>query len=288
MTGGMADIAILPSIAPLAVTADAWISDIWGVLHNGRRAFPGAGAACARFRAEGGTVVLVTNAPYSAAEIAAMLDRLGVPRQAWDAIVSSGEVTRDLIRPWTGRPIYHLGPDRYLSVFEGLDVDFADADTGDVVVCSGLLNDDTETPADYADLLARLRDRDLELICVNPDIVVERGERIVYCAGAIAEAYEKLGGRVAYAGKPHPPIYDRARRTIDEVRGAPVGADRILAIGDSVRTDMRGAAGAGVRSIFIASALHVGHGGALDAAALGALFAAEPARPIAAMQALVW
>lgn len=284
----MSDIAILPSIAPLAAMADAWISDIWGVLHNGRRAFPAAGEACVRFREQGGTVVLVTNAPYSAAEIAAMLGKLGVPRQAWDAIVSSGEVTRDLIRPWTGRPLYHLGPDRYLSVFEGLDVDFADAETGEVVVCSGLLNDDAETPADYADLLARLRRRDLELICVNPDIVVERGERIVYCAGAIAEAYEKLGGRVAYAGKPHPPIYDQARRTIDALRGVPVGTDRILAIGDSVRTDMRGAAAAGVRSVFIASALHVGHGSALDAAALGKLFADEPVRPIAAMQALAW
>lgn len=288
MSANVTKIAILPSIAPLATTAQAWISDIWGVLHNGREAFPSAGEACVRFRRGGGTVVLVTNAPYSAAEIAGMLDRLGVPRDAYDAIVSSGEVTRDLIRPWTGRPVYHLGPDRYLSAFDGLDMRFADAETGEVVVCSGLLNDDTETLADYAKLLARLRERDLELICVNPDLVVERGDRIVYCAGTLAEAYEALGGRVAYAGKPHPPIYDRARRTIDQIRGTAVPSTEIIAIGDSVRTDMRGAAKAGVRAVFIASALHVGHGNALDAATLGKLFADEPAPPIAAMQALAW
>lgn len=284
----MGDFVILTSIAPLAATADAWISDIWGVLHNGRTAFPTAGEACVRFRERCGSVVLVTNAPYSAGEIVRMLDRLGVPSGAYDAIVSSGEVTRELIRPWTGRPIFHLGPDRYLSVFDGLAPRFAGAADADVVVCSGLLHDDTETPADYDALLAQLRRRDLELICLNPDIVVERGDRIVYCAGALAEAYETIGGRVAYAGKPHLPIYDKARRIIDELRGGRVGADRILAIGDSVRTDMRGAARAGVRSVFIASALHVGHGHALDAATLGALFAEEPARPVAAMQALAW
>jgi HAD superfamily hydrolase (TIGR01459 family) len=284
----VSDIAILTSIAPLAGSADAWISDIWGVLHNGAVAFPAAGQACVRFRAQGGRIALVTNAPYSASEVGAMLDRLGVPRGAYDAIVSSGDVTRDLIRPWAGRPVFHLGPDRYLSVFEGLGITLCDADAAEVVVCSGLLHDEEETPADYAGLLARLRARNLQMICVNPDIIVERGRRIVYCAGALAEAYEALGGDVVYAGKPHPPIYERARARIDDLCGGAVAGARILAIGDGVRTDMRGAARAGLRSVFIASALHFGHGDRLDPATLDHLFANEPARPIAAMQALAW
>jgi HAD superfamily hydrolase (TIGR01459 family) len=281
-------IPLLRSIAPLATTSDAWISDVWGVLHDGARSHPAASEACTRFRAGGGTIVLVSNAPSTGGEVAAHLDALGVPRAAYDAIVTSGDVTRALISAWSGRPVHHLGPDRYLGTFAGLGVMFAPLSEAAVVVCTGLIEDDHETPDDYRDVLAAMRARHQPMICVNPDIVVERGHRLVYCAGALAAAYEALGGEVAYAGKPHPPIYARARELIAERRGAVVEAARMLAIGDGIKTDIAGAAAAGLRAVFIASALHIGLSDKLDAAVLARLFAGHPAPPIAALEALAW
>jgi HAD superfamily hydrolase (TIGR01459 family) len=280
-------IPLLRSIAPLAATSDAWISDVWGVLHDGVRPYPAASAACRAFRATGGTIVLVSNAPSTGEEVAAHLDAMGIPRGAFDAIVTSGDVTRRLIASWAGRPVHHLGPDRYLGTFAGLDVKFAPIAEAAVVVCTGLIEDEVETPDDYRGLLADMRRRDIPMICVNPDIVVERGDRLIYCAGALAEAYAALGGDVAYAGKPHPPIYVRARELIAAARGASVEAARILAIGDGIKTDIAGAAAAGLRAVFIASALHVGGHEALDEGLLTRLFAAHTAPPIAALQGLV-
>ena len=181
-----------------------------------------------------------------------------------------------------------LGPDHDRPIFEGLPVRFSGIETAAAVVCSGLLDDDRETPDDYRDMLARMKARDLLMICVNPDLVVERGDRLVYCAGALAEVYERIGGRVAYAGKPHRPIYDAAMRRLESVRGASVPSTAILAIGDGVRTDMRGAAAMGLDSVFIASQLHVPAGQRLSRELLGRLFEGEPARPIAAMTGLAW
>jgi HAD superfamily hydrolase (TIGR01459 family) len=281
-------IPILRSIAPLADACDAWISDVWGVLHDGARAHPAASEACVRFRAGGGTIVLVSNAPSTGAEVSAHLDSLGVPRAAYDAIVTSGDVTRALIANWAGKPVHHLGPDRYLGTFAGLDVAFAPIADAAVVVCTGLIEDEHETPDDYRDLMANMRERRQPMICVNPDLVVERGDRLIYCAGALAAEYETLGGEVAYAGKPHPPIYKRARELIADARGSAIAPARILAIGDGIKTDITGAAAAGLRSVFIASALHFNDGEALDEATLARLFAGHPAPPVAALEALVW
>lgn len=281
-------VPLLRSIAPLAATSDAWISDVWGVFHDGVRPYPAASAACTKFRAGGGTVVLVSNAPSTGEEVAAHLDSMGIPRSAYDAIVTSGDVTRVLISGWAGRPVHHLGPDRYLGTFDGLDVRFASLSDAAVVVCTGLIEDERETPDDYRAILADLRARAVPMICVNPDIVVERGHRLIYCAGALAEVYEGLGGEVAYAGKPHPPIYTRARELITKARGAPVSTERTLAIGDGIKTDIAGATAAGLRAVFIASALHVAGGESLDEAMLADLFAGHPAPPIAALTGLAW
>ena len=240
------------------------------------------------FRAQGGIIVLVTNAPRPEADVAAMLHRLGVPREAYDAIVTSGDVTRELIRPWIGRHIYHLGPDRQLMIFDGLDVRHSSLAGADVVVCTGLVDDDRETPDDYRALLAEMRRRDPVMICANPDLVVERGTRIVYCAGALAEAYAALGGRVQYAGKPHAPIYQRAFELIAAVKGHNVAPEQILAIGDGLKTDIEGAHRMGLASLFIGSALHLPHGRTLDADFLAELFEDHPMPPIAAQTALVW
>lgn len=290
MIAASRDIPCLPGIAFLAEGTDAWISDIWGVLHNGVTAFPAAGEACVRYRRQGGRVVLVTNAPQPKARVARMLADLGVPRDAYDDIVTSGDVTQKLILPYAGHAVLQLGPVRHAGIFDGLD-DIQRTDViGDcaAVVCTGLVEDDHETPADYAERLAAFRAHDLPMICANPDIVVERGHRLVYCAGALAEAYETLGGRVQYAGKPHPPIYNEAFRIIDALAGRPVARDRILAIGDGIRTDIAGAGAMGLRSVFIASALHVAAGRALDQTVLSQLFAGHPHPPVAAQAALVW
>lgn len=277
-------IPIISSIAGLAGSTDAWICDIWGVLHNGERAFAPAADACRKFRSGGGVIVLLTNAPRPHGSVIEQMRGLGVPDDAYDAVVTSGDLTRRLITERAGVPLFHLGPPRDLTIFDGLDVTFAAAGEARFVVCSGFYNDDVESPADYVDMLAGFKANDALMVCANPDLVVERGERIVYCAGAMAQAYEKIGGRVIYAGKPHLPAYDLAFEHIKRLTGRDVPKARVLAIGDGVRTDMNGAANAALRSVFVASAIHVK--GALDQQVLADLFPAGEPRPVAAMTGL--
>ena len=221
------------------------LSDVWGVVHNGVRAFADASAALAAARARGLAVVLITNAPRPRREVQAQLDILGVPRQAYDRIVTSGDVTRDLIKVGARR-IFHLGPERDLAIYDGLDVDIVEEFEASTVVCTGLFDDDVETPDDYADMLRRLRARDLPFICANPDIVVEKGDRLIWCAGALARDYAQLGGRTQIAGKPHRPIYAAALDAAAEVLGRKVTEAETLAIGDGVLTDVKGAAQNGI------------------------------------------
>jgi HAD superfamily hydrolase (TIGR01459 family) len=283
-----APVPILTSIASLTETADAWICDIWGVLHNGLAAFPDAAEACRRFRSRGGAVVLVSNAPRPNASVARQLARMGVGADCFDAMVTSGDVTRALLADWQRRPLFHLGPDRDKGVFDDLDITFAPVEQAEVVALTGLFDDSRETPGDYAEMFKGLLARNATMICANPDLVVERGADIVYCAGALAELYESLGGPVVYAGKPHLPVYGTARALIDRALGRPTPPERILAIGDGLRTDMDGARAAGLRPVFVGSAVHLGAGQALDAAAIERLFADRPYRPVAAMAGLAW
>lgn len=277
---------LLTSVAPLAPRYDAWICDVWGVMHNGAAAFPGAVEACRRFREGGGTVLLLSNAPRPAPAVQAQLDRFGVPPDAYDSILTSGDLTRQLVSERRDQRLFHLGPERDKPLFEGLDLRFTSAEEAELLVCSGLYNDEVETPADYTGLLEPLARRGVPMICANPDLVVERGSRIVYCAGSLAAEYERLGGSVIYAGKPYRPIYDLAFERLEDLRGGPVARERILAIGDGVKTDIRGAANAGIDSVFIASAIHVT--GDLDAAAIEQLFKECDRHPVAALPALVW
>lgn len=282
-----APIPLISSIAPLLATADAWLVDIWGVVHNGVQPFAGACEACRRFRAAGGTVLLLSNAPRPAASVVAQLRRIGVPDAAYDRVLSSGDAARSMIAAYAGRPVFHLGPERDLPLFDGLGVVLTDVDRAEAVVCTGLYDDETETPDTYADLLRRLREHGLAMICANPDLKVERGGRIVWCAGGVAAAYAAIGGEVSYAGKPHPPIYAMADAVIAELRGGvPVPRARVLAIGDGVKTDIKGASEAGIRSIYVASGVHLAPGATLDGAALARLFDGFAVRPVAAMQQL--
>ena len=226
----------------LADRYDVVLCDVWGVVHNSIVAFPEAADALARFRQKGGAVVLITNAPRPGDVVLRQLDRLGMPRASYDGIVASGDVTRAIVAQ-RGGAIYHLGPERDLPLFEGLDVAFAPIERADFSVCSGLFNDEGETPDDYRDLLAAMRARNLFMLCANPDLVVERGHKLLYCAGALADIYHSLGGEVLYAGKPYAPIYEEALAKAQAALGGPVKRARVLAIGDPHGSQRR----AGVR-----------------------------------------
>src|SRR3954453_2712842 len=242
---------ITDHFSTLAPSYDTVLSDVWGVIHNGVSAFPAASEALSNFRQNGGAVVLISNAPRPGNQVIRMLDRMDVPHAAYDGIVTSGDVTRDMVAQRAGEPFFLIGPERDHSIFEGLDAPFSTIAAAKYVICTGLFDDEVETPEDYREMLAQLRARNLFMVCANPDLVVERGERLVYCAGAIADLYRTLGGEVLYAGKPHLPIYHEALDKIAAARGAPVGLERVLAIGDSVRTDLRGATALGVDCLFV-------------------------------------
>lgn len=279
-------IRVLESISSIAAGTDAWLVDIWGVLHNGVRPFSDAARACRTFRRIGGSVVLLSNAPRPAASVAAQLARIGVPAAAYDMILTSGDAARGLIAERAGQAVHHIGPQRDLALFEGLDVRLVAPGEAQVVVCTGLFDDETETPDDYLRVLQDVHALGLPMICANPDLKVERDGKVVWCAGGVAAAYEALGGAVSYAGKPYAPIYRMALDELARLRGEPVEVERILAIGDGIGTDIAGAAVAGIRSVFIASAIHVS--GSLDPLSLSELFAKAPGRPVAAMQRLAW
>lgn len=232
------------------------LSDIWGVVHNGLESFPGACEALHCFRREGGTVILITNAPRPADSVQRQLRKLGVADEVYSAIVSSGDLTRHYVADHPGGKVFWLGPERDNSIHRGLDVALSPLEDASYIICTGLYDDETETAEDYRPMLLRARERKLPLICANPDIVVERGDRLIYCAGAIAELYRELGGEVIFYGKPHRPIYERAMMLAEQHAGRPVGREEVLAIGDSVRTDLAGAHGFGIDCLFVTRGIH--------------------------------
>lgn len=281
-------IPVIDAIAPLGKGYAAWLVDIWGVMHNGVRAFPPAVEATRRYREQGGIVILLSNSPRPSKPLQRQLTNLGASEESYDTTVSSGDLTRHELAKHAGARIFHLGPERDLPIFKDLDLTRVDAKDAELVVCTGLFNDDTETPEDYEVLLRELAGRKLTMLCANPDHLVERGHNLVYCAGALAQIYEEDGGKVIYAGKPYAPIYELAEETIAGIAGRKVPRSEILAIGDGIRTDMAGAAEFGLDAVFVASGLHVGPGGeGLDDLRLAELFEGRKA-PRAAMPALAW
>jgi HAD superfamily hydrolase (TIGR01459 family) len=232
------------------------LSDIWGVVHNGLESFPEACEALHTYRRRGGTVILITNAPRPADSVQRQLRKLGVADETYDAIVSSGDLTRNFVADHPGKKIFWIGPERDSSIHRGLDAVMAPLEQADYIICTGLFDDETESAEDYRAMMLQAREHKLPLICANPDIVVERGDRLIYCAGAIAELYRELGGEAIFYGKPHRPIYERAMALAAERRGRPTSLDRVLAIGDSVRTDLTGALGFGIDCLFLTRGIH--------------------------------
>jgi HAD superfamily hydrolase (TIGR01459 family) len=291
----------VPAIAGLGEIAaryDVVLSDIWGVVHNGLESFAAAADALIRFRRGGGTVVLITNAPRPGAPIREQLDHLNVPRAAYDDIITSGDVTMALIAARGSAPLHLIGPPRDLSLVESAarlspaaPARLTDLAHADYVLCTGLFDDESEVPADYDATLAAMRARRLTMICANPDLVVERGDSLIYCAGALAQRYEEIGGPTVYAGKPYPPIYARALELARIARGKTFGERRVLAIGDAMRTDVAGAVAAGIDILFVTGGIHREdlHGdGLLAAAALEQFSIRHGLWPTAAIRDLVW
>jgi HAD superfamily hydrolase (TIGR01459 family) len=252
----MTSLRFVEKLRDLVGSVEVVLSDIWGVVHNGLEAFPEACEALHTYRQQGGTVILITNAPRPADSVQRQLRKLGVADDTYDAIVSSGDLTRHFVAGHPGKKIFWLGPERDSSIHRGLDAVIGPLEQADYIICTGLFDDETESAEDYRAMMLQALERKLPLICANPDIVVERGDRLIYCAGAIAELYRELGGEVIFYGKPHRPIYERAMELAAEQRGHPAALNRVLAIGDSVRTDLAGAHGFGIDLLFVTRGIH--------------------------------
>ncbi len=286
----------LPGLRALAGCCDALLCDVWGVIHNGERSFPEACDALVRWNAGVSPVVLVSNSPRPSHDVTPQLRALGVPDAAWGGFVTSGDVTREEIAaraPAGGRtPVWHMGAPRDHTLLEGLAVERVGPEEAAFVVCSGLADDERETAQDYRARLEICAARGLEMVCANPDRVVQRGERMIVCGGALADLYEALGGRVVMAGKPYPPIYDAALAQAGRLAGRPLGRDRVLAVGDGLPTDVVGANRAGLALLFVAAGIHaadvVGADGALDAGRAGRFLAEAGARADFVCGHLAW
>jgi HAD superfamily hydrolase (TIGR01459 family) len=264
-----------------------WFCDVWGVLHDGYSAFPEATRALALHRKNGGTVVLLTNSPRSAKGVAGQLTALGVMPDCYDAIVTSGDVTQDLLRQHAKGKVHHMGPARDLSILDGQAIARVPLAETKTVLVTGLFDDETETPADYADRLAEIKAHDAMMICANPDKIVRKGNRILFCAGALGEAYQAIGGEVLMAGKPFKPIYDLAMATATRVAGHAIDKTQVLAIGDGPETDIKGAADFGITAVLIADGITDAADG-LDAVAARVTAAVPHARLVATLPALAW
>ncbi|MGI9402031.1 MAG: TIGR01459 family HAD-type hydrolase [Rhizobiaceae bacterium] len=272
----------------IAPDYDGILCDVWGVLHNGVAAWPGAVDALTQFRKQGGTVVMITNSPRRKASVVDQLHDIGVPDGVFDDVVTSGDVTRKLISEVESE-VFHIGPDRDLHLFEGLGVKLVELEQAKSVVCTGLNDDRSETPEDYENLLKQILEMELPFICANPDIVVEFGDRLLWCAGAIARDYAEIGGDTHIAGKPHNPIYEAAISRLGKAAGKEIPENRILAIGDGMPTDVAGAQDFGLDLLYVSAGIHAADYGDAedpDIARLQEFLDRHGARPVAWMPRL--
>ncbi len=260
----------LAGLGDIAERYDAVLCDVWGVVHNGERAFTACVEALAKFRATGGTVIMLTNAPRPAEDIPLQFSSLGVPRNCWDDIVTSGDATKALLARRAPGPAFKLGPSKDERLYQDTGLLFSPLKDAQLISCTGLFDDRKETPDDYTELLSTAVKLKLPMVCANPDIIAHFGNQTLYCGGALAQAYAAMGGEVILGGKPHDPIYALSFSRIEALRSKPVKRSRILAIGDGLATDVMGAAVQGLDCIFITGGIHsaqVGNGKSAKAVA---------------------
>ena len=259
MSDGETDGRVVDALEEIEADYDALLCDLWGCFHNGVRPYEAAVAALRAYRRRGGLVMLLTNAPRPSDAVRTHLDGMGAPREAYDGITASGDATRAaLARGRYGRAFHVVGPERDAPIWRGLDIERTSIERAEAILCTGLFDDAVETPEDYRDLVAAGVARDLPLLCANPDVIVDRGEQRLFCAGAIAQVYAQAGGRTLFFGKPHPPIYELALerlRALRPERAPPLDRARVLAIGDGIATDVLGAEQAGLDCLFVSGGL---------------------------------
>lgn len=286
----MSNLRILPGIKDIADQYDGILCDAWGVIHNGQTLFPGVADALTKFRANRGPVVILTNAPRLSDVIPPQLDRLGLPRTAYDAVVTSGDATRQAVISRAEDRFFRLGPEKDDTMFAAANVDYVPLDQATAIFCTGLIDDLKETPEDYRGMLAPAAERGLPMVCANPDKVVKFGDRLMYCAGALGDLYEELGGTVILCGKPHAPIYDLGRKRATEF-GLKDGG-RLLAIGDGFQTDILGANNQKIDVAYVADGIFSDESrdetGALSAARIDALLTQYGVHADYGMDGLRW
>ena len=275
---------ILAGLSQVAADYDVLLCDVWGVIHNGRESFPAACHALERFQRERGPVVLISNSPRPAEPVKAQLAELKVPSAAWTSFITSGDATRALLAERAPGPAWRIGPERDNVLYEGLGLDFAGPVDAAFISCSGPVDDDVETPDDYRVDLKIAADRGLQMICANPDRVVHRGHRLIYCGGALADLYAELGGEVIMAGKPYGAIYDLC---LEEAKRLIGREGRALCIGDGIPTDVKGAKDQGLDCLFISGGIHGGETGG-DAERIGTLLSEHATAAAFAMPGLRW
>lgn len=286
---------IIASFAEIAPRYRALFCDLWGCVHDGHHPFPDAVAALQAFRAQGGIVVLVSNAPRPKPSVLKQLDRIGVPRDCYDEVITSGDATQyAYLSGAVGDKVHHIGPmpkdQAFFDEFAdpALDemaaknpIDLVPLDQATGIICTGPNEEYSEAPEDYRAAFLLAKTNGLKMLCANPDIVVDYGETRIYCAGALAALYEEMGGEALYFGKPHPPIYDLARRRLAALATDITDQD-ILCVGDGINTDVLGAMQENLDSLFLTEGLNAGQFGpanALDTDALDQWLAGESRNP---------
>jgi len=289
-------IPIIVGLSALAPRYDALICDIWGVIHNGREAFPGVVDCLKRARAENKIVLLLTNAPRPSDPIKVQLESFGVPRDAYDGIVTSGDLTQSVFAERTADghtlKLFRVGPDRDAPLYEGFNVARVAMEEAETIVCTGPFDDTKEGPDDYRELWTKARALNLPFICANPDLVVQRGDQLVYCAGALGKLYEEMGGEVLYLGKPHLPVYDFVARRLAQVTGRTIDKSKWLAIGDGLKTDILGATRAGIDALLISGGIHepelADAHGTPDPQRIAHVLSGAGLKAVAATRRLIW
>lgn len=259
----MKNFTTISGLGHIADGYDAALVDIWGVIHNGREGFPAAIEALQRFREQRGPVVLISNSPRPSIAIPEQFDGVGVPHNIYDAIVTSGDATIDELARRAPGPAFKLGPERDDKLYEDLALNFTELEQAKFITCTGLFDDDTETPDDYTELLGQARELNIPMVCANPDIRVKKGDKMIYCGGALAQAYEDMGGEVIYAGKPYEAIYRLSRLWLKELTGYELDRSRVLVIGDNIHTDLLGAQNQNYDALFVADGLSAGNSDAV-------------------------
>ena len=278
---------VLSGFGTIAPKYKLLLCDVWGVVHNGVAAYPAAYAALKTARGNGATVILISNAPRPGVVVAKQIAKWGVPADCYDTVVASGDVARIEIESRPEAKLFHLGPERDLPNYDGLPNKLVGEAECEIVVVTGPFNDEVETPDDYREMFARLKQRGVLMLCANPDLVVERGDKLIWCAGALAQLYEQMGGKAIYAGKPYSPIYDQVVSVAEKIRGGKIAKSEMLAIGDGARTDLKGAALQGIDCLFITGGIHA-EDFSEEKNRAGEIFAEQAAWPVGMMHRLKW